>query len=49
MTPQKRAFDLVTVFVMLLWLGPILLVVLLVMLFTTGRPLFYPSERINPG
>jgi lipopolysaccharide/colanic/teichoic acid biosynthesis glycosyltransferase len=50
MTPQKRLFDLVTVAVMLLWLGPILLVVLVVMLVVDGRPLFYPSERMKaPG
>jgi len=47
MTPQKRAFDLVTVVLMLLWLGPILLVVLVVMLIVEGRPLFYPSERMK--
>lgn len=47
MTPQKRAFDLVTVVIMLAWLGPILLLVMLVMLVTTGRPLFYTSERMK--
>ncbi|WP_226780438.1 sugar transferase [Oceaniglobus trochenteri] len=47
MTPQKRAFDLITVILMLAWLGPILLIILAVMLFTTGRPLFYTSERMK--
>jgi len=47
MTPAKRAFDLLLVVLMLLWLGPILLIVLGVMLVTTGRPLFYASERMK--
>ena len=47
MTVQKRAFDLFLVVVMLLWLGPILLMVLIVMAFTTGRPFFYASERMK--
>src|SRR5690606_6615201 len=42
-----RAFDLVLVVLMLLWLGPILLIVLLVMLIVEGQPLFYPSERMK--
>ena len=47
MTPAKRAFDLLLVVLMLLWLGPILLIVLGVMLVATGRPLFYASERMK--
>jgi len=47
MTPQKRAFDLILVLLMILWLGPILLLVLAVMLVLDGRPLFYTSERMK--
>lgn len=47
MTPQKRLFDVVLGLLMVVLLGPILLLVLVVLLVTSGRPLFYPSERMK--
>lgn len=47
MTPAKRALDLVLAVVLGLILLPLLLVVILVMLWAEGRPVFYISERMR--
>ena len=50
MTPAKRAMDLIiaTLLVLLLW--PFMLLVVLLMLLTEGRPVLYISERMRaPG
>ncbi|SFO84135.1 sugar transferase [Tranquillimonas alkanivorans] len=47
MTPAKRAFDIVLALVLGLVLLPPLALLLLVLLATSGRPLFYGSERMK--
>ncbi len=43
MTWQKRLFDLFFVSLLIVILGPILLLILLLILWKEGRPIFYLS------
>ena len=44
---MKRVFDLVTAFVLLVVLAPILIIVALVALMTSGRPILFRQERVG--
>lgn len=47
MTLQKRLFDLALIAIFGLPLLVVMLIVIVVLLFTQGRPLFYPAERMR--
>jgi lipopolysaccharide/colanic/teichoic acid biosynthesis glycosyltransferase len=47
MTWRKRLFDLALAAILGLVLAPVLAVLLLALLLTSGRPLFYASERMH--
>jgi lipopolysaccharide/colanic/teichoic acid biosynthesis glycosyltransferase len=50
MTPAKRLFDLLFASLLALVLAPVVLVLMAVLLATSGRPLFYVAERMRaPG
>lgn len=43
----KRVFDLVASFILLVLLSPIILIIALLILLTSGWPIFYVSERVG--
>lgn len=47
MTWTKRIFDLVTATILLVLLMPVLILIILAVLITQGRPVFYISERMK--
>jgi len=47
MTPGKRLFDITLALVLLVLLAPVLLVLLVVLAWRQGLPLFYVSERMK--
>lgn len=47
MTPSKRAFDLAVSLVLAALLWPVLLLLVLLLLVTEGRPVFYIAERMK--
>jgi len=47
MTWNKRIFDLVFATLLVVILGPVLIILLIWLLFRTGRPLFYVAERMK--
>jgi lipopolysaccharide/colanic/teichoic acid biosynthesis glycosyltransferase len=47
MTPQKRALDIVLALLLIIPTIPVLLILMVVLLVSEGRPLFYVSERMK--
>ena len=45
----KRTFDLVLALILLVVLAPVLLVIAIVLLFGSGRPVLYRQERVGQG